>query len=64
VITQGIFDLKDLSEEGNLEDFAYITCWIDKDFKAEGKLSIPSFADEEMLIFNWGPMGPVEMKEQ
>ncbi len=60
VITQGIFDLKDLSEEDSIKDMAFITCWIDKDFKAEGKLSIPSFADEEMQIFYWGPVGPME----
>lgn len=60
VITQGIFELKDLSGEGGIKNVAFITCWIDKDLRAEGRLSIPSFAEQGMLIFNWGPVGPVE----
>jgi hypothetical protein len=59
VITQGVFHLKGLSGE-SLEEPAYITCWIDKDYNAEGKLSIPSFADGQTVIFYWGPVRPIE----
>jgi hypothetical protein len=60
VITQGMFELKDLSGEGGIKDGAFITCWIDRDFKAAGWLSIPSFEGQGMLIFKWGPVAPVE----
>jgi hypothetical protein len=60
VITQGLFHLKGSSDESSLEGGAYVTCWIDKDYKAEGKLTIPFFKDERTVIFYWGPVGPIE----
>lgn len=60
VITQGLFHLKGETEESCLEGAAYVTCWIDKDYNAEGKLTIPFFKDERTVIFYWGPVGPVE----
>lgn len=60
VITQGVFELKEPGAAESIKDMAFITCWIDRDLKAAGRLSIPSFAEQGMLIFNWGPVGPVE----
>jgi hypothetical protein len=60
VITQGMFELKNLSGTGSIQDVAFITCWIDRDLKAEGRLSIPSFEQRGMLIFKWGPAAPLE----
>lgn len=60
VITQGFFHLKGLSEEESLAGPAYVTCWFDKDYNAEGKLAIPSFAGGQTVIFYWGPVGPME----
>jgi len=57
VITQGLFHLKGLIEENSFEGFAYITCWIDTDYTAEGTLAIPLFGDKETVIFSWGPVG-------
>ncbi len=57
VITEGMFELKDPNGvAGSIKDTAYITCWIDTDLKAEGRLSIPSFELQGMLIFKWGPV--------
>ena len=52
--------MKGLSEEDSLAGPAYVTCWIDKDYNAEGKLSIPSFADGQTVIFYLGPVGPMK----
>jgi hypothetical protein len=60
VITQGIFELKDPAGGESIKDMAFITCWIDRDLKAEGRLSIPSFEQQGMLIFKLGPVDPVE----
>lgn len=61
VITEGIFELKDPgAAEDSIKDIAFITCWIDRDLKAAGRLSIPSFEQQGMLIFKWGPVAPVE----
>ncbi|NIP24994.1 MAG: hypothetical protein GWN67_11825 [Phycisphaerae bacterium] len=65
VITDGVFELKDpASKDGiasdSIKDMAFITCWIDRDLKAAGRLSIPSFEGQGMLIFQWGPVAPVE----
>ena len=60
VITQGIFELKEPGAADSIKDMAFITCWIDRDLKAAGRLSIPSFEQQGMLIFQWGPVAPVE----
>jgi hypothetical protein len=60
VITQGFFHLEGLTEEETFEGPAFVTCWIDKDYNAEGKLSIPLFADGNTAIFSWGPVEPVK----
>ena len=60
VITQGLFHLKGLSEESSLSGAAYVTCWIDKDYNAEGKLALSSFEDELTETFYWGPVEPKE----
>lgn len=56
VITGGFFHLQGPREEESLSGAGYITAWIDKDYTAEGKLAILSFAAGEMAIFDWGPV--------
>jgi len=60
VITQGFFHLQELKEDKSFSGIAYVTGWIDRDYNAEGKLSIPSFINGELTVFNWGPVTPSE----
>jgi hypothetical protein len=60
VITQGLFYLKDPNEESSIDGMAYVSCWIDKDYNAEGKLAMPLFANGQVKIFFWGPVEPME----
>lgn len=60
VITQGHFFLRSLEQAESLKGPAYVTAWIDDDYTAEGKVSIPSFMYDRIAEFNWGPVDPTE----
>lgn len=57
VITSGFFHLQGLRGAESVSGAAYITAWIDKDYEAQGKLSIVSFFGGGETIFDWGPVG-------
>ena len=60
VITAGFFRLQELGKNNGVAGAAYLTAWIDKQYKAEGELAMPSFINGEAAIFYWGPVEPTE----
>jgi len=50
VITAGSFRLQGPYEENVLTGGAYVTAWIDKKYKLQGKLSMPSFIDGKLAV--------------
>ncbi|MCJ7692779.1 MAG: hypothetical protein MUO22_05130 [Sedimentisphaerales bacterium] len=60
VITKGDFFLRSLQDTQSLIGSAYVTAWIDDDYTAEGKLSIPSLIYGRIAEFKWGPVSPTE----
>jgi len=58
VITGGTFEMKAAGQQELATGAAYITAWIDKDYIAQGNVSIPWFIDEKPLILEWGPVEP------
>ena len=60
VIARGLFYLKNPNEVSSIDGTAVVSCWIDKDYNAEGKLAMPFFADEKAKILIWGPVEPMQ----
>jgi hypothetical protein len=55
-ITRGYYQLRGTEEKDTRGDIAYVNGWMNKDFSAEGTLSIPRFDKDQELIIKWGPL--------